>query len=285
MATFKFDIERESELRANLAGKGFEFVDFAHAFWRAKTAGVNVTFYKSGKLLVQGKASDSFIDDLINSVIISSGNSEEIWMGTDESGKGDYFGPLVFAGAVVKKEYENELLRAGINDSKTLTDKKVAELTVLIKTFCPYSVVAISPVKYNELILKMKNLNKIMGWGHARVIENILEKVSCPTVISDKFGNDKFIVDSLQERGQSIKLIQRHKAESDLAVAAASILARDTFVKKMADLSKKYNIQLPKGANNHVVDVGRTLVKRYGKQELKQIAKLHFRTTQSVFAE
>ena len=285
MPTYNFSLNKERELRFLLEDKGAMFCECPHAFWRAKLDGLNVTFYASGKLLVQGKNCEAFGAELVDSSVLSSGNTESVWMGTDESGKGDYFGPLVFAGAVVKKEYENELLAAGVNDSKGLTDKKIAILAKLIKKYCACSVVLINPPKYNELIAKMKNLNYLMGWGHARVIENILDKVDVGTVISDKFGKDSYILDSLGDNGRKVKLIQRTKAESDVAVAAASILARDSFVARMDKLSQDYGIDLPKGASKKVISVGRLFVEKYGKDRLGEVAKLHFKTSQSVLCD
>ena len=106
-----------------------------------------------------------------------------------------------------------------------------------MKNNCVFSIVTINPAKYNELYTKFGNLNKLLAWGHARTIENILEKADCEYALSDKFGDEKLIKNALMGKGQNIKLEQRCKAESDIAVAAASILAREQFLKIMADFS------------------------------------------------
>ncbi len=283
MGSYKLDISKEPELRKFLSELEFKFEDFAYAFWKGTAATLKVTFYKIGKLLLQGKGADEMVDLLIQNKIIDSGVSEDVWMGTDEAGKGDYFGPLVVAGVMVRKEHETKLLKAGVSDSKGLSDIRISELAEVIRAVCLFSVVVIGPPKYNELIARMKNLNKLMGWGHARVIENLLEKESCSLVISDKFGDESYIVKSLGDKGRKVNLKQRVRAESDLAVAAASILARDTFVKKIQNLSDEFSIDLPKGANPHVIDAGKAFIQKYGKEKLSSVAKMHFRTTQQVF--
>lgn len=188
----------------------------------------------------------------------------------------------MIAGALVGPETEQKLLDAGVKDSKRVSDTRATALARLIRQSCPCTVVTIGPEKYNELIDKMPNLNALMGWGHARVIENLLEKVDCSVVISDKFGKDQYIENALQKRGRTITLIQRTKAESDTAVAAASILARDTFLTKMDQLSDKFGMELPRGAGDRVIHAAREFVAKHGKNALGQVVKLHFKTTKSV---
>lgn len=282
MATYKIDSSKEKVIRGFLATAGFEFSDCAHAFWRAKKESIGATFYHSGKFLIQGKLADSLANDLVEKGFLASGVSANSWMGTDEAGKGDYFGPIVFAGCLMTKSVENDLLKAGVGDSKGLSDKRIAVLAQEIKTFCLWSAVVVSPPKYNELIAKMKNLNSLMGWGHARVIENILSKKSCEHIVSDKFGNEKYIINALGPKGKSMKLIQRTKGESDLAVAAASIIARDTFVKHMDRLSQECGMTIPKGAGAPVLTFGKEFVTKFGKEELNKYAKVHFKTTQQI---
>ena len=203
----------------------------------------------------------------------------EKWIGTDESGKGDYFGPLVIAGVMVKNESKNELLKLGVKDSKNLSDNRVKELAEKIKQSCAYSLVVINPLKYNELIVRMRNLNRLLAWGHSRAIENILEEENCEYAISDQFGNETYILNALLKKGKKIKLEQRHRAEQDIAVAAASVLARDEFIKRIEELSQNYKINLPKGASDKVIEAGKKFVVKYGKEKLNEVAKVHFKTT------
>lgn len=199
-------------------------------------------------------------------------------IGVDESGKGDLFGPLVIASVYVDYESYKKLYNLGVKDSKTIDDVKILKLSKLIKSICEYSVVKIRNDKYNELYDKIKNLNKLLAWGHARAIENLLNKVDCDTVLSDKFGKEELIKNRLMEKGQNINLHQQTKAESNLAVAAASIIARAEFVKELDNINKEYNIRFPKGISHITIERGKEFVKKYGKEELFKVAKLHFKT-------
>ena len=203
-------------------------------------------------------------------------------IGTDESGKGDYFGGLIVAGAYIDDNILTKLSKFNIRDSKKIKDSVVSELATLIKANCPYSVVTIGPEKYNELYDKLKNLNRILAWAHARAIENLLNQVDCKHAITDQFGDERFVLNALMKKGRTLKLEQRPKAEEDIAVAAASILARAEFLKQMDKLSESIGVDLPKGASQKVENVGRALVKEQGKNILKKVAKLHFKTTQVI---
>ena len=203
-------------------------------------------------------------------------------IGVDESGKGDFFGPLVIAGVMVDEKSAKIFEELRIRDSKKITDGRILKLEPIIKENAPYSVIAISNGKYNELYGNMKNLNKLLAWGHARTIENILEKNECGYAISDKFGNDHFIQDALMKKGQQIKLDQMGRGESDIAVAAASILARAAFVHKIKEMQEAYGIEFPKGCAPQVKECAREFIAKYGKERLKEVCKTHFKTYNEV---
>ncbi len=205
-------------------------------------------------------------------------------MGTDESGKGDYFGPLVAAGVYVPDDKGAVLQECGIRDSKRVSDKRVRELAEVITQGYTHSVVAIGPDKYNELYSKFRNLNRLLAWAHSRVIENILQEVPCTLAITDQFGDKLFVESALMKRGRSIELIQKPRAEEDIAVAAASILARSEFLRRLHILSQEADMELPKGASSMVEEAGAALVRRYGSQVLQKFAKTHFKTTGRVLA-
>lgn len=211
-----------------------------------------------------------------------TGADESGWIGIDESGKGDYFGPLVVAGVYLKQEQAPDLLLLGARDSKQISDHQVKNLAEEISSKVLSSIVAIGPKRYNELYEKIKNLNKILAWAHARVLENLLQKVDCTRAISDQFGDERFILNALMEKGKKIRLEQRPRAESDPAVAAASILARAEFLKRLESLSREIGMTLPKGASKLVEDTATVLIKRHGQEVLHKVAKIHFRTTQAV---
>jgi len=203
-------------------------------------------------------------------------------IGIDESGKGDYFGPLVIAGVYVAREQEEPLRAAGVRDSKTLSDKQAATFAEQIRLLCPFTIVAIGPERYNSLHASFKNLNRLLAWGHARSIENLLEKVACDRVVADQFGDERFLKNALMAKGQAVTLIQKPRAEEEVAVAAASIIARAEFLRRLQELSTRYGVVLPKGASDLVITAGKEFVRRHGTEALGQVAKLHFRTTASV---
>lgn len=209
-------------------------------------------------------------------------------IGTDESGKGDYFGPLVSAGVYVSLITKPLLEKLGVRDSKKLNDNQIRDIAQNIRRVCAnqFAVIEISPETYNNLYNQFKsegkNLNVLLAWAHAKAIEEVLTKVECENVLADKFADEKFIISKLQEKGKQINLRQEHKAEANIAVAAASILARERFLEKLGKLSAEFAIELPKGASTHVIEQAKKAVEKFGEESLKKIAKLHFKTTESV---
>ena len=204
-------------------------------------------------------------------------------IGVDESGKGDFFGPLCVAGVLVDEKTEKIFSELGIKDSKKISDKKILELEKIIKSNAAHSVVAISNPKYNELYAKIKNLNKLLAWGHARVIENICEHNDCDYALSDQFGDENLIKSALMKNGRNIELRQMVRAESaDIAVAAASVLARATYVHKIAEMEQTYGIKFQKGCSDLVKNAAKEFIAKYGKDKLPQVCKTHFKTFKEV---
>ncbi|MDP3025217.1 MAG: ribonuclease HIII [candidate division Zixibacteria bacterium] len=206
------------------------------------------------------------------------------WIGTDESGKGDYFGPLVVAGVYLEDNLIPQLRQLNVRDSKKISDGVIKDLDFRLRSICRYSVVVIGPEKYNLLYSRMKNLNRILAWGHARVIENILLQVDASRALSDQFGDELYIKNALMKLGKKIRLEQRPGAESDLAVAAASILARAEFLNRLEGLSRECGMVLPKGASPQTEEAARKLVEKLGKENLEKYVKMHFKNTLKVLS-
>lgn len=210
------------------------------------------------------------------------------YLGTDESGKGDYFGPMVVAAVFIDNLTKSKLEGLGVKDSKLLSDKRCRELAAQIRQVChgKYEEVEISPERYNELYESFhqegKNLNHLLAWGHARALENLLQRTSCTHAVADQFGDEHFIYSRLMEKGKQVQLIQVPKGERYLAVAAASILTRDKFLASIEKLSQECGIELPKGASETVVKVGKRIVTEQGAEGLQKVAKLHHKTTQKI---
>jgi ribonuclease HIII len=205
-------------------------------------------------------------------------------IGSDEAGKGDYFGPLVAAAVYADEVALERLPQIGVKDSKRISgDRRLWELEKAVKQICPvFEVVVISPARYNELIEKMRNLNRLLAWAHARAIENVLEKQpGCRLAVADQFGDERFLEESLMKRGRQIELVQQVRAEEDPAVAAASTLARAAFIRALKRLSSDAGIDLPRGAT-HVLPAAREIYGQGGEALLRQVAKVHFKTTKQV---
>lgn len=284
--------EQAEQLRLLLDGRGWKFSEQPYARWKAVLEKTNVVAYNSGKLTVQGGGTEDFVTFLLEPEILHTftfGYEEEPAEeavdphgGVDESGKGDFFGPLCIA-SVYADEVTGPKLRAiGCCDSKLIkSSKKIMELSAGIREIAGngWTAVVIGPESYNRLYAKFGNLNRLLAWGHARVIENLLEKVpACPRMLSDKFADERLIRRALLTRGREIRLDQRTKAESDVAVAAASILSREQFLRGMAKLEAEFGIELPRGAGPQVKAAGRSLMERFGASVFERCAKTHFKT-------
>jgi ribonuclease HIII len=210
-------------------------------------------------------------------------------IGIDESGKGDFFGPLCIAGVQADEAKIKELLSLGVRDSKQIADKAIRILSAKIKKSCSHTIIFISPKKYNELYANFQNLNKLLGWGHATAIAELVSKTGCTTVVIDQFASEHVVLSAIKQKKLPkeivLDLTQRHRAEADPVVAAASILARAAFLEGLEHLSKQFELEIPKGASSQVVKIGKQLVRKFGAQILEQTAKLHFKTKEEILRD
>jgi len=295
--TGKLTTEQAAKLQAALHARDWKPRTVPYARFAFESDQANVVFYESGKLVVQGKGTSDFVEFLLEPEILQQAkvgyetvlNPDLLLprIGVDESGKGDFFGPLCVAGVYVNEVVIQAWKELGVRDSKSISsDKKIAELAEKIRLTpgCVVNAVQIGNEAYNRLYLKMRSVNTLLAWGHARVIENLMGlryRMDPPPVkaISDQFAASKTVIEkALMNEGRSLQLVQRHKAEEDIAVAAASILARDEFVKGLARLEKQFSVKLPKGASAAVDATAKQFVDEHGAEELAKIAKMHFRT-------
>jgi len=295
--TCKLSDAQAAALRAWLEAHRYDFRDVPYARFAAEKEKTNVVFYESGKLVVQGKGTQEFIEFVLEPEILKEArlgyeavlNPDLLLprMGVDESGKGDFFGPLCIAGAYINEKVVAAWKDVGIRDSKNISsDKRIKELAELIRQTpgCVTTVVPIGNEAYNRLYAKMGSVNSMLAWGHARVIENLMglkHQMNPPPVraISDQFAYHKdTVAKALMPLGRSIELVQRHRAEEDLAVAAASILARHEFVTRLGHLEKQFGQKLPKGASAAVDAAAKEFLAKNGAEKLPQVAKMHFRT-------
>ncbi|HPO90982.1 MAG TPA: ribonuclease HIII [Victivallales bacterium] len=296
--------EQVHRLEKILRDKGWEFREHPYAHWKALWGKMNVVAYKSGKLVIQGEGTGELVLFTIEPEVTGKpilgyveqdfqdekiDENYEPHAGVDESGKGDLFGSLVIASVYVDKIASKYLKRIGVRDSKNIkSDAKIAFLSKEIKRASKgfYTVVTIGPKAYNRLYERFKNLNRLLAWGHSRAIENLLEKkTDIRFIISDKFADESLLKKALFGKGKNINLLQKTKAESDIAVAAASIIARQSFIDKMKELSEEAGFTIPRGAGDDVKKALKRLVNEKGKESLVNFAKLHFKTIKELLGE
>jgi ribonuclease HIII len=295
--THPLSLGQAAKLRALLEELGFEFSPKPHTIFFAQKDKLSVAVYEKGpKVLLQGRGVEEFVQFELEPKILGEAklgyeevHSPEMFephFGVDESGKGDFFGPLVISGVYADGAIARKLLDVGVQDSKRIgSDARIRALAQTIRktTGGLIETVLIGPQKYNELYEKFGNLNKLLGWGHARVIENLLEKKpDCPRSLSDKFADARVIEQSLLRHGRKIDIEQRTKAESDIAVAAASILAREAFINWLERRGKELGLRLDRGASVTVKEIAKKLVETNGAQVLREVAKVHFRTAHEI---
>lgn len=286
-------------LKGILEEQGFIFSEKPYTLYAAgnKTKKVNVAVYTSGKLLIQGKGTKEFIEFVLEplvfkkiemgyqDVINNSAEKENDYdekIGCDESGKGDYFGPLVVAAAYLKNENLKKIRDLGVQDSKKIKDKKISSIYPKLVKFVDYETLVLMPEKYNELFARMKNLNRILAWCHATAIENLYKKVNCKNILLDKFAKEYLVQNLINTKLPGIKIEQRTKAESDPAVAAASIIARHHYLTRLKQLSEEFGVTLPKGAGKPVDQAGSLILKNQPSDILVKVAKIHFKNTQKI---
>jgi ribonuclease HIII len=295
--THALTAEQATKLRALLEELGFQFTPKQYTLFFAQKNKLSVAAYEKGpKVLVQGKGVQEFVQFELEPKIFGEAKLgyEEVHapemfephFGVDESGKGDFFGPLVISGVYVDRGIARKLLDAGVQDSKRIgSDARVRTLAQIIRKTAGglIETVLIGPERYNELYEKFGNLNSLLGWGHARVIENLLaKKPDCPRALSDQFADARVIKRALLQHGRKIKIQQRPKAESDIAVAAASILAREAFIGWLERRGKAIGLVLERGVSASVKETAKKLVEKSGPQSLREVAKVHFRTAHEI---
>jgi ribonuclease HIII len=294
--SYKLSDDEQAELVRILKQGNYRPIDIPHTSFAAETEKCKIALYNSGKCVVQGQNANDFVTFVLEPQVLKraelgyekllSPEKYKPHMGVDESGKGDFFGPMVIVCAYVDEETVDALQEMGVKDSKRITsDKKVLELgRDLRKTLANrHSVVRIGPESYNRLYTKMRSVNAILSWGHARAIENVLGMTpECPRVVIDQFGAEHEVKRALMKAGRGVELVQKHRAESDPAVAAASVIAREVFVKSLQDMAKEHSVKIPKGASATVREAAAELVEKSGPEILIKTAKCHFRTTDAV---
>jgi len=292
---YKVRPEHAALIEGRIDPSQFEFRRVPYARFSAKGEGVVVTLYTSGKLVVQGADPALFAERYAPEASALKGKAkakksapapraarpDTICVGSDECGKGDFLGPLVVCAARMTPEDASGLLEAGVMDSKALTDKKALVLGAFLRERLEHCVVRVDPVEYNPRWRETRNLNELLGDLHAEAIRGLVR--SGDHVIIDRFAREALMEGRLE--GLDITLEQRTKAEEELCVAAASIIAREAFLVALDELSAEFGVSLRKGAGPPADDAAREFVRIYGAEELERVAKVHFKNAQRVGGE
>lgn len=287
------DLKLADKLRHDLAAKGFQFETPPYTIFSARKEKISCTLYTSGKLTVQGKGKDEFIEFYLEPEILGhlAYSHPEInvdftpHIGIDEAGKGDFFGPLCVAGLYADEAGIRELMQWNVKDSKVLSDENVHKLAKKLKDRFPHVVITIYPERYNEMYGSFHNLNRLLAWGHATAIADLVDKTGCKNALIDKFADESLVEYAIQKKNINVNLTQKVRAESDPVVGAASILARAGFLDGLKKTGQPWELDLPKGAGAPVLKMGRTLLRKYGPDILHKVSKTHFKTAQELLTE
>ncbi len=296
--TVKLDDAQMETLKGILVAKGWTPFEVAYTrfAFKADHLKVNVSAYTSGKVVVAGKGTEDFVRDVIEPQVTGAaklGYDEVLhpdWFeshaGLDESGKGDFFGPVVAATVIADKPAIEAWIKAGVKDSKKISELQIMKLDAIIRDtrgvvvrtwFCGMP-------KYNELMARPRaNLNLLLAWMHASALAEALGQKRVPWGLLDQFTEQPLVQKELARKGVAdFELKMRTKAEEDPVVAAASVVARAEFVRQMHLLSKKFGEKLQKGAGPLVKEQAARIIEKFGARALGDYAKLHFRTAYEV---
>ncbi len=292
--TYTLTAEQAAELERVTAGmSALQRTQVPYTSLALKGNKLTINLYTSGKLVVQGKGAEEFVLFTLEPLVLKAatlGYEAELdprlyapHMGTDESGKGDIFGPLITVAAFIDEVTGKQLATLGIRDSKTIADGQIQRLAAEVRKIlgrqnCAF--VLLRPPTYNNLYEKIPNVNRLLAWCHARAIETLAEqRPDCTRAVVDQFARTEDTVNrALMARGRRLTIEQMHKAEQDIAVATASVLARDVFVREMKHLSEAAGMELPKGAGPKVPQTLSALIAQKGPGCLRDYAKCHFKT-------
>ena len=291
----RYDADRTEDLRAFLLKGGFKPDSRPHTLLFAQRPGVTLAAYASGKVLLTGPQAEEYAGVLAAQGLArpeaaaprptTTAATFAPHVGSDESGKGDYFGPLCVASVFVPDAATAALLASkGVRDSKLVPDAEAAVLASLVRAKCPHAVHVLAPPLYNDVYERFRNLNDLLADCHGRALEKLLAQTGPQPVVVDQFARPEVLVRHLGEKARGVEVTQAVRAETDLAVAAASLVARAEFLAGLAALEVRHGVRLPKGAGVPVVRAAREIAAKGGVTLLRQMAKVHFATTQAATA-
>ena len=275
----------QRQLKQRLEGASFEHRSVPHAQLSVKGEGVVATLYTSGKLVVQGADPASFTQRYLErDAERDDGPASPLCptdrpvIGSDEAGKGDYFGPLVVCSLRLPAEHRDGVAQSDVADSKKLTDETVLGIAPVLQEQFECAIEVLDPPAYNARHAEVKNLNAMLADLHAAAIRRLAREDD--VVLIDKFADEKLVAERL--RGLAVDLYQKPKAEAEPAVAAASVVARAVFLERLRELSDEFAVDLHKGAGAPTDAAGRRFLAVHGFDTLEKVAKVHFKNTRKL---
>ena len=287
--TLKLTPEQVDKLGVCLSGLGWPTREVPYARHAFDGDGVKIVAYESGKLVVQGGKTEDFVSNILEPEITGEfllgyeevNNPEwfEPHAGLDESGKGDLFGPVVSACVVADGDMVRKWMESGIRDSKTITDGAIIKMAQSIKNTSGVVVKTAytGMLKYNELYDKFgRNLNKLLAWLHGRSLLDALEVKQPKWGLLDQFSKQPLVQKYVKD--SSFDLQMRTKAEDDPVVAAASVIARATWLDQMKKLEELAGRSLPKGSGAQAKQAAAELFRQLGESRMPEFCKMHFKT-------
>ncbi|MEG0176717.1 ribonuclease HIII [Anaerorhabdus sp.] len=249
-----------------------------YALYQLKVEGCVITAYESKKVVFQGSDAEVYASPF------QIKNTFKTQAGSDEVGTGDYFGPICVCACIVTNKNKDALAKYAIQDSKALKDDYIQQIAPQIMKTVEYSLLILDNAKYNQ-VQATNNMNQIKAKLHNQAYVNLAKKTTLPNfIIIDQFTPEKLYYNYIKNEPNIIRNIHfETKAENKyLAVACASVIARHAFLECLKNYETHYDMTFQKGASDKVDQNAAEFVKRYGIEELKNVAKLHFKNTEKL---
>ncbi len=287
--TLEIDKKDINKLKKSLTKSGLNEVGVKSIYEDFRYSGNNLTaiLYKSGKFLIQGKTSEKLYKQIGGTVKSDSPDNFVPHIGSDEVGKGDYFGPMVVASCYVCEKDLARLKSLGVTDSKKMTDIKMSKLFIELSKIIEHEYVVISPGEYDQQIKSTRNVAVLLARAHSKVLKSLADKISnskkeIGKIVIDQFSQSKArLLNELDPSLKKYEIEQKHHGESDIAVACASVFARAIFLDEWQKMEESYKFSFPKGASD-IIGQAQVFVDQFGFDELKKVAKVSFKTTKSL---
>lgn len=302
---YRFNPRQSRQLADALTRCGYQFKELAHAKFQARGEGVTVSLYNSGKLVVQGREPDMWATRYLGDAQevvkkkkaeTTNGNNgagngmapnqDQSSIGSDEAGKGDSFGGLVVSAVALTEADLLTVSKSKVGDSKELTDERVRVLAPWIRENFAHAEVVLTPEQYNRRWRDCgDNVNRLLTLMHAKVQTELYGKTDIRVSIIDRFSSAHPVTHKLKNELPGLSIVEVPKAESYPSVAAASILARESFLRMMDDLSEQWAVRIPLGSGAPVPKALRQFLRIHGSDQLEKVAKVHFKNVQRIAEE